>query len=106
MGNPVVAAAVVTALGAVAAAGMAWLAQRSGKRIDAREAAAERAVAAAERAAEQLEEARSALVAVKDDHIAMLTAEVTTLRAQVADLAAKVAAHEARPKRRDDGCAD
>lgn len=104
MGNPVVLAAAVTTAGVIGAAVLAWLAQRSGKRIDAREAAAVRAVAAADRAAEQLEEARAALLAVKDDHIAMLTAEVTTLRAQVADLAAKVAAYEARPTRKDDGC--
>lgn len=104
MGNPVVLAAVVTTAGVVGAAVLAWLAQRSGKRIDAREAAAVRAVAAAERAAEQLEEARAALLQVKDDHIAMLTAEVAKLRATNADLAAKVAVYEARPTRKDDGC--
>lgn len=104
MGNPVVLAAVVTAAGGIAVGVLAWLSQRSGKRIDARESAAERAVATAERAAEQLEEARAALLAVKDDHLAMLTADNEKLRAAVAELAAKVAAFEARPQRKDDGC--
>jgi hypothetical protein len=104
--DPLVLAAFATAVGGVGTAIVAGLMQRSGKRLDAREVAASRAVAAADRAVEQLEEARAALVGVKDDHIAMLEAEVTKLRAQVADLAAKVAVAEARPMRRDDGCVD
>ena len=104
VGNPVVLAAVVTAAGGIAVGVLAWLSQRSGKRIDAREQAAERAVALAQQAADQLEEARLALLKVKDDHLAMLTADNEKLRAQVAELAAKVGEYEARPHRKDDGC--
>lgn len=102
--DPLVLAALATAVGGVGAAIVAGLMQRSGKRLDVREAAATRAIAAADRAAEQLEEARVALVAVKDDHIAMLSADNAKLRAQLADLAAKVAAMESRPARKDDRC--
>jgi hypothetical protein len=102
--DPLVLAALATAVGGVGAAIVAGLMQRSGKRLDVREVAATRAIAAADRAAEQLEEARMALLTVKDDHIAMLEGEVVKLRAQVADLAAKVAVAEARPTRKDDGC--
>lgn len=110
MRDPLVLAALATAVGGISTATVAGLIQRSGKRIDAREVAREvaatRAIADADRAGEQLKEAQAALVGVKDAHIAMLEADVTRLRAQVADLAAKVAVAEARPRRRDDGCVD
>lgn len=106
MRDPLVLAALATAVGGIGTAIVAALMQRSGKRLDVREAAAERAIAAADRAEEQLERARLALVAVKDAHIADLEREIVKLRAQVADLAAKVAGAEGRTPRKDDGCAD
>lgn len=113
MRDPLVLVALIGAAGTVAAGVLALLSHRGGKRIDAREAEAERLVVQARQAADDLEEARLALIKVKDDHLVMVTednaklrAANAELRASNAELAAKVASYEARPTRKDDGCAD